>query len=425
MALLPFLRRRMLFPFRDDLLADARLAALNEFGMVFRDPRAGSQRPDLPDPQVNSGHSRQAATDWESGLGKSTFLRVLANRSRRTIVFLNARSCEKGVEEAIVQRASGFQSSEFFRALIYSGDLVVIIDGLNEVSADVRAGIVAFANRAGGADLLIATQPIEGIGTDRSPFTRATVYELLPLAREDISGFLKSRPARSILSNAVHTEDYDRAVDRLLADALDSAPPDERQRAAELILQEERAAELILSNPMDLTYASELVALGQMPRPSQMVEQAFGLARERYRATYDRDFPTLPFARKAVDLRREDRNWLKPDEFATEQGVLGDFRLIVSRSMNETADREVTVLRFRHDKVMDVLMKPAFEVDTALQIELIDDPRFRGVYLLFAQATDRETARRLRDLLVSRGAKTGDNGLSNEFVRRFDLGPPD
>jgi hypothetical protein len=65
----------------------------------------------------------------------------------------------------------------------------------------------------------------------------------------------------------------------------------------------------------------------------------------------------------------------------------------------------VIVLRFRHDKVMDVLMKPAFEADKALQIELIDDPRFRGVYLLFAQAADRDTARRLRDLLVSRGAR--------------------
>jgi hypothetical protein len=111
--------------------------------------------------------------------------------------------------------------------------------------------------------------------------------------------------------------------------ALDRAPIDDGERAAELILQEGRAAELILSNPMDLTYASELLALGQMPRPSQMVEQAFGLARERYRFTYDREFPTPTFARKAVDLRREDRNWLKADEFATEQGTLGDYRLIV------------------------------------------------------------------------------------------------
>ena len=324
-----------------------------------------------------------------------------------------------------MQRVSSFQSAEFFRALIYSGDLVVIIDGLNEVSAEVRAGVVTFANHAGGASLLIATQPIEGIGTDRSPLTRSIVFELLPLAREDIAKFLKSRPARNNFSNAVHAEDYENAVDQLLAQALDRALVDDGERTAELILQEGRAAELILSNPMDLTYASELLALGQMPRPSQMVEQAFGLACERYRSIYDREFPTLAFARKAVDLRREDCNWLKADEFATEQGALGDFKLIVPRPLNESADKQVTVLRFRHEKVMDVLMKPAFEADEALQIELIDDPRFRGVYLLFAQAADRDTARRLRDLLVSQSARTGDNGLSNEFVRRFDLRPPD
>jgi len=63
-----------------------------------------------------------------------------------------------------------------------------------------------------------------------------------------------------------------------------------------------------------------------------------------------------------------------------------------------------------------MLMKRALEIDKEFQIELIDDPRFRGVYLLSVQAADRELARRIRDLLVSRAAKTGDNGLSNEFA---------
>ena len=107
-------------------------------------------------------------------------------------------------------------------------------------------------------------------------------------------------------------------------------------------------------------------------------------------------------------------------EFANEQGVLSTFRLIVPRTMKEEADQEINVMRFRHDKVMDVLTKRAFEVDKALQTELVDDPRFRGVYLRFAQAADRDHARRIYRLLVSRAAKTGDNVLSNEFVRLFD-----
>jgi hypothetical protein len=423
MTLLPFLRRRMLIPFREDLLADAHLAILREAdwypGVRVRDREGQIRSIDGAIPDIHG----KLLLIGESGLGKSTFLRILARRSRRTIVYLNARSCDKGVEDAVVQRVGGFQSAEFFRGLIYSGDLSVIIDGLNEVSADVRAGIVAFANRPGSVNLVIATQPIDGLGTDRSPLTRTTVYELLPLAREDIAAFLKSRPARDNCRSAVRGQEYDRIVDRLLAETLDRVPADETERQTESILQEGHAAELILSNPMDLTYASELLALGQMPRPSQVIEQAFRLACAAYHDTYDRDFPTLAFARKAVELRREDRNWLNSDEFAPEHGVLERFRLVVSRPMRETADKLVTVLRFRHDKVMDVLTKPAFEVDAGLQIELLEDPRFRGVYLLFAQAEDREMARRLRDLLVSHGARTGDNGLSNEFVRRFDLGP--
>ena len=288
----------MLLPFRDELLADAHLALLRkaEFfpGLRVRDREdqvhpIAEAIPDIRGKLLLIG---------ESGLGKSTYLRVLAGRSRRTIAYLNARSCDKGVEAAIVQRVSNFESPEFFGGLIYSGDLAVIIDGLNEVSADVRAGIIAFANGAGRANLLIATQPIEGLGGDRSPLTLATPYELLPLAREDIAKFLKSRPARDNPESVVKGEDYDRAVDELLAKALDCAPDGEAEREAEAVLQERRAAELILSNPMDLTYGSELIAFGQTPQPSQMIGQAFRLARDEYRKTYDRDFPTLDFARK-------------------------------------------------------------------------------------------------------------------------------
>ena len=63
MALLPFLRRRMLLPFRDDLLADARLATLNEREWYAGLRGAGSQRPGPYHSQDDSGHSRQTAAD--------------------------------------------------------------------------------------------------------------------------------------------------------------------------------------------------------------------------------------------------------------------------------------------------------------------------------------------------------------------------
>jgi hypothetical protein len=420
MFIAPPLRRRMLLPFREELLADAYLALLKEAefypGLRARDRNGTVLGIEEAIPDITG----KLLLIGESGLGKSTYLRVLASRSRRTIAYLNARSCDKGVEAAIVERVSGFQSAEFFKGLVYSGDLAVIIDGLNEVSADVRARIVAFANAAGGANLVIATQPIEGIGGDRSPLTLVTPYELLPLAREDIAKFLKSRPVRNNPKSRVRGEAYDRSVDALLKSAFDRSLTSDAERKAEEVLEEGRAARLILSNPMDLTYGSELVALGEMPKPSQMIAQAYHLACQQYQSIYGREFPTLELARKAVLLRKKDRNWLRADEFANEQGALSTFRLIVPRTVMDTAGQEIKVMRFRHDKVMDVLTKRAFEVDKALQTDLINDPRFRGIYLLFAQAADRKQARRIRDLLVSRGAKTGDNTLSNEFVRLFD-----
>jgi hypothetical protein len=232
---------------------------------------------------------------------------------------------------------------------------------------------------------------------------------------------LKSRPARDNPKSRVNGEEYDRAVDNLLMRALDRTTASDIDRDVEAVLQESRSAELILSNPMDLTYGSELIAIGETPEPSQMIAQAFRLAREQYNTTYNKQFPDLEFARSSVELRRHDRNWLKAEEFANEQGVLATFRLIVPRSVKETAGKEIIVMRFRHDKVMDVLIKRALEVDKVLQRQLVDDPRFRGVYLLFAQAADRDQARGLRDLLVSRAANIGDNGLSNEFVRMFDV----
>ena len=423
MTLLPVLRRRMLLPFREQLLADAHLSVMKE-GEFYPGLRVLDRQGAIsPIAEAILDVSGRLLLIGEAGLGKSTYLRTLTSRSRRTIAYLNARSCDKGVVAAIVERVSGFESPEFFKGLIYTGDLAVVIDGLNEVNADMRMQIIAFANSAGHPNVIIATQPIEGIGGDRSPLTLATPYELLPLTRVDITKFLKSRPLRDSASSLVKGEHYDRAVDSLLARALDRTPENEAEREAETVLREGHSAQLILSNPMDLTYGSELIAMGQTPQPSQLIGQAFRLACEKYRAINDREFPTLEFARKTVGLRREDRNWLRRDEFANEQDVLAEFRLVVPRTMKETADNEIMVMRFRHDKVTDVVTKRAFEVDKGLQTELINDPRFRGVYLLFAQDADRLLARRIRDLLVSRAARTGDNALSNEFVRLFDEGP--
>jgi hypothetical protein len=333
---------------------------------------------------------------------------------RQALAFLNARACEKGVLEAIIWRTKEVQSTKFFRSLIYTRDLAVVIDGLNEVSADIRATIVGFANDFPKANLLIATQPIESIGTDRSPFVGAVAYNLRPLDHEDIEKFLITRPSRDAPGRPITGAAYDEAVRHLISAQLDTAPtPEERD-----------AARLILSNPMDLTYAGELLAMGEMPRPAEMIDQAFRLACARYEAYAMRQFPELAFAHKAVELRAEDRNWLYADEFPNEQPVLQEYRLMVPRAIHGKDGKETVGLLFRHDKVMDFFMQIAFAHDERLQLDHMDDSKFRGVYLLFAQTADIETARRLRDLIVTRAADTLDHTLSDEFVRRLAIRDP-
>jgi hypothetical protein len=133
-----------------------------------------------------------------------------------------------------------------------------------------------------------------------------------------------------------------------------------------------------------------------------------------------RDFPEQAFALKTVELRSHDRNFLYPDEFADEQPVLREVRLLVPRPIRDKNGNQIEGLLFRHDKVMDFLMYPAFALDETLVLDKMDDPRFRGVYLLIAQVGHVERAECLRDLLVTRATESLDHSLSDEFVRRFN-----
>jgi hypothetical protein len=104
------------------------------------------------------------------------------------------------------------------------------------------------------------------------------------------------------------------AVVTFLSRALEEAPSEE----------EGRAASLILSNPFDLTFAADLLAQGQMPSATTLISEAFRLAdegepgRPGYHQIAGQAFPVERFGRHAVAMRLDDRNWFKPDEFASE-----------------------------------------------------------------------------------------------------------
>jgi len=90
----------------------------------------------------------------------------------------------------------------------------------------------------------------------------------------------------------------------------------------------------VLSNPFDLTLAADLLAQGSMPSAIALIDEAFRLAdvgapgEPGYRDIAGQSFPLVRFGRLAVAMRIEDRNWFKPDDFASELPFLLRRRLL-------------------------------------------------------------------------------------------------
>ena len=137
----PFLRNRLLAPFREALLADADLKNFDP-ERYFADcsvrlkPYGKSEPIKHAIPAIRG----QTILEGESGLGKTMFLRRFAYCATRPTVYLLAHRCESGVTEGIQGKLFGYaQDKDFLQSLVYSGAMDVCIDGLNEVSPDTRA----------------------------------------------------------------------------------------------------------------------------------------------------------------------------------------------------------------------------------------------------------------------------------------------
>ena len=323
LLLLPPLRRRLLMPFREDLAATAHLADLPKLAFFGQGRARIGDSPPVTIEKVLQGLQGVTVLRGDAGLGKTSALRWLTARFIRPVAFLAARDCADGVDVAIARLIRGIQETPFVRSMVYTGALTVIVDGLNEVSAGTREKISAFARDMSKGNVLIATQPIEWV-----PPPGARIIDLLPLSREEAERFLLSRPVGDA-AQKVHGSAYADAVRAFLRRALDEAPSEE----------ERRTAELVLSNPFDLTFAADLLAQGLKPSATALIDEAFRLADEGvpgepgYRAVAGQPFPLARFGRLAIAMRLEDRNWFKPEEFPVELPCLLQRRLLVQRAV--------------------------------------------------------------------------------------------
>jgi hypothetical protein len=411
LLVLPPLRRRLLRPFLGSLTAAARLNEFVTFGFFGEGPVAVPPQQRLPVSDAAAQMRGLTVISGEAGLGKTSMLRFIVSRSRKPFAFILARDCAAGVDVAIARLMNDVQDTAFVKSMVYSGALGVIVDGLNEVSADTREKISTFAQEMSNGDVFIGTQPIEWV-----PPSNAKQVTLLPLSRAEATRFLITRPVGQDPGQSCHGPDFDQAVNRFLHHSIEKAPTEE----------DRHAAELMLSNPFDLAFAADLLARGLMPPATALIDEAFKLADLGapddlgYRSVIGQPFPLVTFGKHAVTMRLEDRNWLKEDEFPAEVSCLIDWKLLVRRSVRGPGGSTISRLQFRHDRVWDFFIAAAFNSDPELWALHISDIRFRGAYLRIAETWPDAASTIVRDELVKHAAQFGDHSTSDEFIRRLE-----
>ena len=414
LAWIPFLRHKLFQPFQPSLLADA---GLNNFDERVYFPESGitetqnitSSSKITPIFQAIPHIQGEIVLEADSGLGKSMFLRYLAKTSKRIIVYLPARKCEKGVIEAIQIKLHGqTQDAQFLKNLIYSGAIDICIDGLNEVTADTRAQIKQFVESYFRGNIIITTQPLEW-----EPPSTAKTYYLQPLQQSQIQQFLYSREPHLPHDAKIQGTDYEKVCDRYLDKSLNTPQTPE----------ELTAVKRILSNPMDLTLVALMLSQGEHPNVFHLQQQQYNLMAEEYQRFWQQDFPLKQFSEAVYQMRLNDESALPDDDFYNELLCMEDekYKMVISRQWQDCDGEACKEWYFRHDKIMDYFIVQTFLGDSndaeSRLIDNIGDPRFRGVYFLLATLLRLNEAKDLREKLIDYAADTKDHTVSDTFVQ--------
>jgi hypothetical protein len=419
----PFLRRRLFFPFKDSLLADAKLEFFEPQSYFLHSKvllKGGKAVQSLAD--VLPAIKGQVILEGESGLGKTMLLRHLVDQTKSITVFLPAHKCENGVIEAIQAKLHGqAQDADFLRHLIYSGALDICIDGLNEVRAEVRANITAFVESYFKGNIVMTTQPLLW-----EPPATAKTYVLQPLQRNQIEQFLLVSQGYGSDTQAPEGKEAVKKYTQKCAAFLEQVL-DDNQSPEELAV-----AQRILSNPMDLSVVGQLIINDLVPDLLQLQQQQYTLMAQEYEQSWNQKFPLQQFSEFVYQRRLNDSYGMTGEEFYQALSIMEQeqHRMVLSRQWKDASGEPKKEWSFRHDKIMEFFLVQSFlgphPEAQEKRHQHLGDPRFRGIYLLLARLLPQEAALALREELIHYAADTKDHTVSDNYVQilRSRLTPP-
>ncbi len=408
LTIVPSLRRRLFAPFRDVLVPPGALGNFDE-ASYFQHCQLVSKTHTHHAPE--NAHTLleplrgQHVIEATSGLGKTTLLRHLALQSRQyqPAVLLRAVDCSEGVLPAIQKRLQGHARDEqYLRDLVYVGALDIFIDGLNEAPPDTRARIAQFFQESFSGNFVLTTQPLVW----DAPLT-ARVWELQPLAVEEVEEFMRVQWPRLQPSAKIEEDRYTLAVRDLLAGLREQAGQHKAIAAERLRM---------LCNPMECVFAAELLAAGLVPEPGLVLAQIYRLMVEEFQAKRGIPFPEQRFAERVFNWRQSGEPYVDMQGFEHEALALEKHKLM--RKLAVDGKEEVGPWVFRHDKVMDFFLLPAFCGEhKERRYDVVADGRFSGVYDLLAGVLAGDEADALWRFLAQHAAKTGDHTVFDRYTQ--------
>ncbi len=321
----------------------------------------------------------------------------------------------EGVVAAIQRKLQGQAKDEnYLRTLIHAGALDVLVDGLNEATPDARSRISRFAEDSFKGNFVLTTQP-----TSWEPPRSTRVYVLQPLLPKQVEDFLEQQWKLVEPGATVGVRAYNKAVKDFVA-TLKSETEGEDKTSRDLPIE----ALSILCNPMEAALAAERLARGENPDVFRLVEQCFQGAATVFRQRHNREFRKEQFAERVYEWRLSGEPNLNVEGFEEESSVLVDHKLLLCLTetlKNQKETKDVTKWMFRHDKIMNFFMVPAFlDPHADRRMKHVGDEPFGGVYDLLAIELPLAKAEELQRFLVDWSATTNENELLNRFTRRLN-----